>query len=109
MSEPADQAAVIQRIKGAALALLLHQEAQQPLAGVELPRSGDVLLIVGPEGGVTDEELSAFVAAGASRLSLLGSGVTELIQRRTGGNRGAQCRRSLALTLPARKKKLSAT
>ena len=74
VSEPADQAAVIQRIKAAALALVLHQDAPQPLAGVELPRFGDVLLIVGPEGGVTDEELSAFVAAGASAV-LLGANV----------------------------------
>jgi len=58
----------------AALALVLHQEATQPLAGVELPRSGEVLVIVGPEGGVTDEELGAFVAAGASAV-LLGPNV----------------------------------
>lgn len=74
VSEPADQAAVIQRIEDAALALVLHQEATQPLAGVELPRSGEVLVIVGPEGGVTDEELGAFVAAGASAV-LLGPNV----------------------------------
>ncbi|HYO18835.1 MAG TPA: 16S rRNA (uracil(1498)-N(3))-methyltransferase, partial [Dermatophilaceae bacterium] len=40
-------------------------EAKQPLAGLALPESGDVVLIVGPEGGVAPEELSAFVAAGA--------------------------------------------
>lgn len=61
----ATQADVIQRIEGAALALVLHEEAQQPLAGMELPGSGDVVLIVGPEGGVSAEELSAFAAAGA--------------------------------------------
>ena len=70
VSQPADQAAVIRRIEGAGLALVLHEEAQQPLAGIVLPPSGDVLLIVGPEGGVTPQELSAFVAAGALTVRL---------------------------------------
>ncbi|MDQ1538420.1 MAG: rRNA (uracil1498-N3)-methyltransferase [Actinomycetota bacterium] len=70
VSEPANQAAVIQRIKEAALALVLHEEAQQPLAGLALPPSGDVVLIVGPEGGVAPDELSAFVAAGAVAVRL---------------------------------------
>ncbi len=70
VSAPADHVAVIHRIKGAALALVLHEEAQLPLAGIELPKSGDVLLIVGPEGGVAPEELSSFVAAGALSVRL---------------------------------------
>jgi 16S rRNA (uracil1498-N3)-methyltransferase len=70
VGEPANQAAVIRRIGSAALALVLHEEAQQPLAAVELPRSGDVLVIVGPEGGVSPDELSAFVAAGAMPVRL---------------------------------------
>jgi 16S rRNA (uracil1498-N3)-methyltransferase len=65
VSEPANQATVQARIEVAALALVLHEEAKQPLAGVELPQRGDILFIVGPEGGVAPEELSAFVAAGA--------------------------------------------
>ncbi|HYO18458.1 MAG TPA: 16S rRNA (uracil(1498)-N(3))-methyltransferase [Dermatophilaceae bacterium] len=70
VSRPANQAAVIQRIGSAALALVLHEEAQQPLAGVVLPAAGDVVLIVGPEGGVAPEELSAFIAAGAVAVRL---------------------------------------
>jgi 16S rRNA (uracil1498-N3)-methyltransferase len=70
VGQPANQAAVIQRIGSAALALVLHEEAQQPLAAVALPRSGDVLVIVGPEGGVSPDELSAFVAAGAVAVRL---------------------------------------
>ena len=65
VSAPADQAAVIQRITAAALAVVLHEEAMLPLAGLELPHSGDVLLIVGPEGGIGPDELGAFVVAGA--------------------------------------------
>jgi len=66
----AGRADVIQRIGGAALALVLHEEAEQALADVVLPQSGDVLLIVGPEGGITPEELSAFVDAGAVSVRL---------------------------------------
>jgi len=70
VSEPADQAAVVARIEAAALALVLHEDAQQPLAGFELPPSGDVVIIVGPEGGVAPDELSAFLAAGAVSVRL---------------------------------------
>ncbi len=65
VSEPANQAAVISRIGSAALSLILHEEARQPLAGLELPASGEVVVIVGPEGGISPDELSAFIAAGA--------------------------------------------
>ena len=70
VSEPADQAGVIARIQTAALALVLHEQARHPLAGLALPRSGDVVVIVGPEGGVAPDELSAFVAAGAVAVRL---------------------------------------
>ena len=70
VSGPANHTAVIQRIQGAALSVVLHEEATLPLAGLELPPSGDVLLIVGPEGGITPDELSAFVAAGAVAVRL---------------------------------------
>ena len=70
VGEPADQGAVVARIRSAALALVLHEEAQQPLAGLDLPPSGDVLVIVGPEGGVAPQELSAFLAAGAVAVRL---------------------------------------
>ena len=70
VSEPADQAAVVARIEAAALALVLHEDAQQPLAGFELPPSGDVVVIVGPEGVVAPDELSAFLAAGAVSVRL---------------------------------------
>jgi len=70
VSEPADQAAVIRRIEGASLALVLHEKAPLPLAGIALPSSGEVVLIVGPEGGVAPEELTAFAAAGAVAVRL---------------------------------------
>jgi 16S rRNA (uracil1498-N3)-methyltransferase len=70
VSAPADHTAVIQRIEEAALALVLHEEAALPLAGLELPLAGDVLLIVGPEGGIAPDELTTFVGAGAVAVRL---------------------------------------
>ncbi|GAA1389555.1 16S rRNA (uracil(1498)-N(3))-methyltransferase [Luteococcus peritonei] len=54
-----------ERIERAALALVLHEAATTQLAEVELPATGEVLFVVGPEGGISPEELAAFEAAGA--------------------------------------------
>lgn len=65
VSGPANHRDVIQRIEQAALAVVMHEDAELALAGLELPLFGDVVLIVGPEGGISPTELSAFVSAGA--------------------------------------------
>ncbi|MDO5629124.1 MAG: 16S rRNA (uracil(1498)-N(3))-methyltransferase [Mobilicoccus sp.] len=73
VSGPVDSAGLAQRV-AECTTFVLHEEATEPLAGVDLPEDGEVLLIVGPEGGITPAELEAFVAAGA-RAVRLGSGV----------------------------------
>jgi 16S rRNA (uracil1498-N3)-methyltransferase len=65
VGEPATTAQVAERMRSAH-GLVLHESADVPLAGLALPGEGDVLLVVGPEGGVTDEELAAFRDAGAA-------------------------------------------
>jgi len=62
------------RAAGCALAVVLHEEAAEPLAGLALPTAGDVLVVVGPEGGFTGAELAALAAVGA-RACHLGPGV----------------------------------
>lgn len=57
--------ALIPLIEGATKALVLHESATAPLTAADVPESGDVVLIVGPEGGLTEEELTVFAAAGA--------------------------------------------
>ncbi|MGV1003439.1 MAG: 16S rRNA (uracil(1498)-N(3))-methyltransferase [Candidatus Nanopelagicales bacterium] len=56
---------VVERIAAATQALVLHEEAELALAQCEVPSSGEVLLIVGPEGGIAPAEVAAAVAAGA--------------------------------------------
>ncbi|MBC7639942.1 MAG: 16S rRNA (uracil(1498)-N(3))-methyltransferase [Rhodoferax sp.] len=58
------------RIEQAALAVVLHEEATSPLAAVALPADGEVLLVVGPEGGISPQELASFTAAGATAYRL---------------------------------------
>jgi 16S rRNA (uracil1498-N3)-methyltransferase len=62
---PAATAAVAQRLAAAALGVVLHESATERLADVAMPSSGEVVLVVGPEGGITDDELATFAAAGA--------------------------------------------
>jgi 16S rRNA (uracil1498-N3)-methyltransferase len=45
--------------------LVLHEEATARLSTVELPAAGEIVVVVGPEGGIAPEELAAFEAAGA--------------------------------------------
>ncbi|NLG22012.1 MAG: 16S rRNA (uracil(1498)-N(3))-methyltransferase [Actinomycetales bacterium] len=70
VAELADRSAVLERIRAADLALVLHEEATEPLVAVDLPAAGEVLLVVGPEGGISPQETEAFVAAGARAVRL---------------------------------------
>jgi len=65
VSDPVPTAGVAGRLAAAAAAYVLHEEAASRLAAVPLPASGEIVLVVGPEGGVAAEELAAFGAAGA--------------------------------------------
>jgi 16S rRNA (uracil1498-N3)-methyltransferase len=61
---------VARRIAGAAAAFVLHEEAQERLTTAELPATGEIVLVVGPEGGIADTELETFRAAGARAVRL---------------------------------------
>ncbi|EFK99709.1 involving differentiation [Streptomyces sp. SPB78] len=80
----------------AALAVVLHEDtgtASTPLATLPLPDEGDIVLVVGPEGGVAPEEIASFTAAGAHvcrlgpsvlRTSTAGTAAIALLSGRTG-------------------------
>lgn len=70
VTEPAGTAEVADRLAAAALGVVLHEAAPAPLAAVTPPADGDVVLVVGPEGGLTAEELAAFEAVGAGAYRL---------------------------------------
>ncbi len=58
--------AVARRVASAALAVLLDPAAAVPLASVRPPGHGEVVLIVGPEGGVSPAEAAPLAEAGAT-------------------------------------------
>lgn len=70
----ADTADVVELIAGADAAWVLHEAAARPFAALlangEPTRSGHVLLVVGPEGGMTDSELETLEEAGATAVRL---------------------------------------
>ena len=57
--------AVLCALAGQARMLVLDPTAEQPLSAFE-PDGRDIILVVGPEGGVSESELSRLTAAGAS-------------------------------------------
>lgn len=66
----ASTADVIVRLRKASLALVLDETAAVPLSSAALPMQGEVVVVVGPEGGITQEERRAFVDAGATCVRL---------------------------------------
>lgn len=62
--------ALLSRVKAAAAAYVLHEDATNTLAAQAIPTDGDVLCIVGPEGGITAEEVAALESAGAVTVRL---------------------------------------
>ncbi len=44
---------------------MLHEAASLRMASLRIPASGDVVLVVGPEGGISDDERAALERAGA--------------------------------------------
>ena len=70
VEEPVTTTALAGRVAAVRAALVLHESATDGLATVDLPADGDLLLVVGPEGGIADDELDALVAAGARAVRL---------------------------------------
>lgn len=52
-------------LAAAGVGVVLHEAAAHPLATVAVPATGDVVVVVGPEGGLDGAELERFAAAGA--------------------------------------------
>jgi len=67
LHETVKERGVLELIKGADLALVFHESAQVKLSEIITPqtKANNVLIVIGPEGGITEEELATFAAAGA--------------------------------------------
>ena len=65
-----DQAAVAALIQAAPLALILHEDATGKITDQPVAQVDSVVLIIGPEGGISPAELDAFTAAGAHPVRL---------------------------------------
>jgi 16S rRNA (uracil1498-N3)-methyltransferase len=56
---------VVDLLRDASVPVVLHEAASGPLADLPVPGRGEIVIVVGPEGGISDEELAAFAAVGA--------------------------------------------
>lgn len=56
---------VARRVAGAGLAILLDPGGQESLGSIPLPARGEIVLIVGPEGGISRAEADSLTGAGA--------------------------------------------
>jgi 16S rRNA (uracil1498-N3)-methyltransferase len=61
----ADLKGAVRRVQAAALAIVLDPDGAESVATVGLPGSGEIVLVVGPEGGIAPAESEALTNAGA--------------------------------------------
>jgi 16S rRNA (uracil1498-N3)-methyltransferase len=65
---------LFERLRGFDVCLVLDPTAKVSITSVELSASNSIAIVVGPEGGITDQELQALQRAGGLLVSL-GSGI----------------------------------
>lgn len=84
---------LISKIQDLENIFVLHESAENRLSQIEINQEADVILIVGPEGGLSESEVNTFVAAGAKivrlgesvlRAANAGAAATSVVMSRTG-------------------------
>ena len=83
---------LVARLRQAAQVLVLHEEAEAPLSQVDLPASGEIALVIGPEGSISPDELAALKEFGEPirlgetvlRTSTAGPAALAVLQARLG-------------------------
>lgn len=83
---------LIARLRNAAAVLVLHEEADLPLSQVALPATGEIALVIGPEGSISPDELAALAEFGdpirlgdtVLRTSTAGPAALAVLQARLG-------------------------
>ncbi|MAS54019.1 16S rRNA (uracil(1498)-N(3))-methyltransferase [Nocardioides sp.] len=66
----ATTAQVARLVAQADLAVVLHETAASPLSEVVVPTAGTIVVVVGPEGGLSDDEVATLAGAGATSVRL---------------------------------------
>jgi 16S rRNA (uracil1498-N3)-methyltransferase len=66
----ASTADLVALVGEADLALVLHEDATAALSAVDVPASGRIVVVVGPEGGIAPDELATLTDAGAVSVRL---------------------------------------
>jgi 16S rRNA (uracil1498-N3)-methyltransferase len=70
VSEPKSSSQLSHLFEEFSVALVLDPTSEVGLGDIEIPSSGRILLVVGPEGGISDAELCLFRAAGAKLVNI---------------------------------------
>jgi 16S rRNA (uracil1498-N3)-methyltransferase len=70
VAEMATTAEVVALLEAAALPVVLHEAASGPMADLPVLGRGEIVVVVGPEGGISDEELAEFAHVGAEPVRL---------------------------------------
>jgi 16S rRNA (uracil1498-N3)-methyltransferase len=70
VAELATTESVVALLSSADVAVVLHETASTSIGAIAVPEGGAVVVVVGPEGGLTDDELAAFASAGAHGVRL---------------------------------------
>jgi 16S rRNA (uracil1498-N3)-methyltransferase len=61
---------VVELLRAASLGVVLHESADERLGALDLPATGSIVVVVGPEGGIADAELDAVADAGGLAVRL---------------------------------------
>ncbi|MCE7011629.1 16S rRNA (uracil(1498)-N(3))-methyltransferase [Kibdelosporangium philippinense] len=67
--DPVDTKGLAKLMDGAA-GLVLEGSAKHQLTEISLPQQGDIVVVVGPEGGVSEEEIAVLESVGAQAVRL---------------------------------------
>lgn len=70
VAEMASTRDVVALLERATLPVVLHEAASGPMSDLPVLGRGEIVIVVGPEGGLSDEELAVFADAGAEAVRL---------------------------------------
>ncbi|WP_188777290.1 16S rRNA (uracil(1498)-N(3))-methyltransferase [Marmoricola endophyticus] len=70
VTEQADTTRVAELLEQASVPVVLHEAASGPIGNLPIPGRGSIVVVVGPEGGISEAELAAFAAVGAEPVRL---------------------------------------